>query len=447
MELQTTNYQCPNCQGRLSFNGELGKLQCEFCQSEFTVQEVEELFAAKQAAADAKASGDRAQDAAKQAGIAVESLSERQTAAMEAAYEKAVAEGKSYAETVTLMQQAAQNAATATAATVSAATASKTEATRVQAANIASTGDAVQDYVARTKWYDEEQMRGYNCPSCGAQIMVDQTTAVTKCPYCGNNTVVPGQLSDVLKPDYVIPFKLDKQAAIAALKRYYQGKRFLPNGFTEQNHLQEIQGVYVPFWMYSGTGTGDMTFNARNVRTWSDSKNMYTETDHYVLRREGDMQFERVPVDGSTKMPDAHMDAIEPYDYSELVPFSMAYLPGYLTERYDLDVDQCRSRAIERARVTCEATIEATASGYMEIDVANARSSVEWSNIVYTLLPVWMLHTKWNGQDFLFAMNGQTGKFIGDLPIDKGKVRKRFLSLFLPIAAVVAAGIYFFLGF
>ncbi|MBQ3301071.1 MAG: hypothetical protein IJH04_02755 [Eggerthellaceae bacterium] len=439
MANETTTYQCPNCNGRLRFNGELGKLQCEFCESTFTLEEVEALFAEKQGQADAKAAGDRA------AEVTGEDVPNATTAG-QLAYNQALAEGKS-------PQQAAKAAKAAMAAAsagvgVSAAEASKSAATKVDVAPLQPDEDAVHAYLNRSdpNSFDESALRAYNCPACGAQLMVDQTTAVTSCPYCGNNAVVPGQLSDVLEPDCLIPFKLDKEAAVSALKSYYGGKRFLPDAFTENNHIEEVQGVYVPFWLYSGVGSADMTFNAENVRTWHDHDYDYVETDHYVLQRVGTVKFDKIPVDGSTKMPDAHMDAIEPYDYSELVPFSMAYLPGYLTDRYDLGADECKKRATDRACVTTESEIASTAHGYMGVSVANSRSNAAWNEASYALLPVWMLHTKWKGEDFLFAMNGQTGKLIGDLPIDKGKVRKRWWSLFLPIAIVLLAGVAFLFG-
>ena len=251
----------------------------------------------------------------------------------------------------------------------------------------------------------------------------------------------------MLKPDYVIPFKLDKDAAVAALKSYYNGKKFLPNGFTEGNHLEEVQGIYVPFWLYSGTGAADVTFNARNIRTWSDSENNYTETDHYLVERAGTMEFRRVPVDGSTKMPDAHMDAIEPFDYDEMVPFSVGYLPGFLTDRYDQGVKTCEQRANKRVEATCVDTMRDTVSGYMEVDVKGASTQLALNDVAYALLPVWMLHTKWNGEDYLFAMNGQTGRLVGDLPIDNGKVVRWSLTLFFPLAIVLFVVVWFTMGF
>ena len=437
---QTTTYQCPSCNGKLDFDGASGQLKCEFCGSLFPVDQIEQLYAAKQAAADIKAAGDRV----RQAGYDPNKMSDDQVQAVYQILNDGAAKGLS-ADQVQSQIDAVLGGG---AAMPTAAEASTNQAAHVDVAPIESTGDPIQDYLARTRWHDEESaaMRAYNCQTCGAQLMVDAVTAVTTCPYCGNNAVLPGQLSDLLKPDYVIPFKLDKKAAIAALKKYYQGKRLLPNGFTEGNHLEEIQGVYVPFWLYSGRGTADVTFNARNTTAWSDHKNNYVKTDHYRLRRAGHMEYKLIPVDGSTKMPDAHMDAIEPFDYRELEPFSVAYLPGYLTDRYDQDAEQCEDRAKRRAGNTCVDAMMGTATGYMEIDVASASSGMEWDRVAYALLPVWMLHTRWSGKDYLFAMNGQTGKLIGDLPVDGGKTAKYFLLTFLPLAAIFALLVTFLLG-
>lgn len=385
---ETTTYQCPNCNGRLRFDGDAGKLKCDFCESEFTPEEVERIYAERQGISDAAAQ-------------------------------------KEQAETPPEEREA------------------QVAASPVQGE------DPIDTYLRNAHWdgLDEENLRSFNCSSCGAQLLVDQVTAVTSCPYCGNNAVVPGQLSDMLKPDYVIPFKLDKNAAVAALKNYYQGKKFLPNGFTEGNHIEEVQGVYVPFWLYSGSGAADVTFNARNIRTWSDSENNYVETDHYKVRRAGVMDFQRVPVDGSTKMPDAHMDAIEPFDYNEMVPFSVGYLPGYLTDRYDQGVKTCERRANNRVENTCVDTMRDTVVGYMEVDVADSHATLNLDDVAYALLPVWMLHTKWNGEDYLFAMNGQTGRLVGDLPIDNGKVMRWSITLFLPMLVVAFVAVYFLLGF
>ncbi|HZJ83598.1 MAG TPA: hypothetical protein VFD57_07295 [Clostridia bacterium] len=288
---------------------------------------------------------------------------------------------------------------------------------------------------AMEEWGEEEvaHMRAYTCPSCGAQIICDDTTAATSCPYCNNPTVVPGQFTGSLRPDFVIPFKVDKEAAKAALKGYYKGKKFLPKSFSAENKLKELKGIYVPFWLFDGVSDGDIRYRGTKNHSYTEGDEKVTVTDHYNVVREGNVTFEKVPVDGSTKMPDAHMDAIEPYDYSMLVPFSSAYLPGYLADKFDVDADTCSERANERIRTSTQDVFESTISGYASLTPESSHIKIEAGEVKYALLPVWILNTKWKGKDFLFAMNGQTGKLIGDLPVDRVKFAAWFAGISLPL--------------
>ena len=382
---ETVNYQCPACGGVLHYAGETETLLCDYCDSQFTVEQVEALYAAKQEKADEKV-GD--------------------SSTHSPSADSVVAAGAAQAA------EAAEN-------------------------NL----DPIQAYLDRANWDDADSnlLASSTCSSCGAQLMHDKTTAVTQCPYCGNNTVIPGTLAGTLKPDYVIPFKVTKEKAIAALQEHYKNKKFLPTLFAEENHMQEIQGVYVPFWLYSAQAHAQGSFKAKNIRSWTDGEYQITETDIYHAERTGHMNFVNVPVDGSQKMPDAHMDSIEPFDYSKLKPFSVSYLPGYLADRFDIDATTCQTRALGRMETTAAAELQSTVTGYAEVTPEGTSVNATMNEVSYALLPVWMLHTKWHDQDFLFAMNGQTGKFIGDLPIDKKKVVSWFLRIFIPSAAVISA--------
>ena len=108
----------------------------------------------------------------------------------------------------------------------------------------------------------------------------------TTCPYCGNPTVLGGKLSGKLKPEYILPFKLDKKAAIAQLTRYYKGKAFLPKAFKSQNHIAEIQGVYVPFWLYDAKADARGRYEGQNSESHREGDYMVTTTQHYDVRRE-----------------------------------------------------------------------------------------------------------------------------------------------------------------
>ena len=274
-------------------------------------------------------------------------------------------------------------------------------------------------------WGNEiEGMKVYSCPSCGAELICEETTAATACPYCGNPTVVPGQFSGALKPDYVIPFKLDKDAALGILKNHYKGKFFMPNEFKKKNTVDKIQGVYVPFWLFDGEAEGTVEFAAEKVTVTRRGKEEITQTQHFRALRGGRLKFEKVPVDASTKMPDDYMDSIEPFDYAELKPFSTAYLPGYLADKYDVDANSSISRANERIKKSTEQAFRSTVQGYVTVTPEFSSVQLKNGSAKYALYPVWILNTTWEGKKYIFAMNGQTGKFVGDLPMDKKAYNK-----------------------
>ena len=292
---------------------------------------------------------------------------------------------------------------------------------------------------AGSEWSEEEaaNIRAYICPSCSAEIICDVNTAATSCAYCGNPTVVPGRLGGALKPDLVIPFKLDKNAAIAALKEHYKGKVFLPKEFSAQNKLDEIKGVYVPFWLFDSSAKGDIEFNAAQVSTYTSGNYNVTQTKHFKIYRSGNVAFAKIPVDASSKMPDEHMDAIEPYDYREIKPFSTAYLPGFLADKYDLDSKECSTRADVRIENSTVDALAATVTGYSGVSATNKNISLQRGKVSYALLPVWMLTTKWNGKLFTFAMNGQTGKLVGDLPVSNSKFLMWMFGIAAPLSIIM----------
>ncbi len=289
-----------------------------------------------------------------------------------------------------------------------------------------------------SEWSEEEAegLRRYICKSCGGEIVTDATTAATHCPFCDNPVVMAGQLAGDLKPELVIPFKLDKEAAKARLERHLSGKPLLPKVFKSENHIDEIKGIYVPFWLYSSDADADMRARGTRVRTWSDRNYIYTETSHYSISRAGSLSFKGVPVDGSTKMDDTLMESIEPFDISEAVDFQTAYLSGFFADRYDVDSNSSRARAAERMKRACEETLRGTVRGYSSTTVESSGVRLHDSSVKYALYPVWILNTSWNGEKYTFAMNGQTGKFVGDLPIDNGA----YLRWLFGLTAAIGGG-------
>lgn len=288
------------------------------------------------------------------------------------------------------------------------------------------------------------ELANYTCPSCGAEITGDDTLGATVCPYCGNATVVKGQFEGTLRPDYIIPFKVDKKAAVTAFEADFKNAPFLPDEFKSKKKIEEMAGVYVPFWMFDCDCDAAISYNAERITSWSDSNYNYTKTDHFKLYRSGRVGFANIPVDGSKKADDAYMEAVEPFQYGDAVEFNGAYLAGYMADKYDVTAEESIERANERVKNSTVSVFRETTKDYQTVIPEQTRINFSGGKIRYALLPVWMLNIKYLDKMYKFAVNGQTGKVVGEYPIDKSKKRKYFAKV-AGIAYVAAAAAAYFL--
>ena len=291
---------------------------------------------------------------------------------------------------------------------------------------------------------DEFNMDIYRCPSCGAQIIADENTTATFCVYCKNPAIIKEKFKGEFNPDYILPFSKTKNDAINAFKHFSKGKIFTPNDFTNPKNISEITPIYIPFWTYSCSTDGSIDVDARKVTHWRSGNYNYTKTDYYDVRRSGTVDFDKVPADGSTKFDDNIMDSIEPYDYSALKDFNMSYLSGFFSENYDVSKEETFKRVETRINQTAIDKLSSDIVGYSSKFVKDSNININGLDTKYVLLPVWMLNTKYNDKIYTFAMNGQTGKIVGNIPIDKTKLFIKTSLFFL--ASVVITTILSFLN-
>jgi len=310
-----------------------------------------------------------------------------------------------------------------------------------QALDAPNTATRVDWEMPSNYWTPEEEagMYVYTCQTCAGAIVSDETLGTTSCPYCGNPVVITDRFSGHLKPDLVMPFKLTKDDAKNALLKHYEGKPFLPAYFKEDSRINEIKGVYVPFWLFDSTIDINALYACTNVRTWSDSKYNYTETNHFNVERAGTIEYRFVPVDGSFRLDDTLMESIEPYDFTQLTQFQTAYLSGFSANIYDVDAAAALPRAQERMMATAREVMDTSVQEYSSNKLENWQAAFYNPRCFYALLPVWLLSSTFDGKVYTFAMNGQTGQFVGDLPVDKTRKNAFFYKTFGIAVAIITA--------
>lgn len=342
MGSRVIDVQCPNCNAPIHYNAKLGKLKCEYCDSEFDADEI-----------------------------------------------------KGVKETV---------------------------------------GQVDTNYVS------------YNCPDCGAVIVADENTAATFCLYCGNTAILKNKLDGEFKPDKIIPFTKTKEDAVEAFKNINKGKPLVPKMFNSEVNIEKIEGLYVPFWLYEVEVDGTLEASGKQITSWRAGDRQFTKTDNYKLIREGNMTFKRVPVDGSVKLPNDLMNTLEPFYFHYLVDYNHAYLSGFYAEKYDVSKEDAYKDAKARVMDTARNVMLNDMGSYTSKVVTNNNLKDVSMKAEYALLPIWMVNVKYKGKYYMFAMNGQTGEFIGNIPLDKSKALMYAISIFaITFLVVIIIGYIFFL--
>lgn len=262
---------------------------------------------------------------------------------------------------------------------------------------------------------------GYTCDNCQATLITGRNTGATICPYCNHTITMTSQFVGDFAPKGVVPFKFTKEQA---MERF---RSFLKKPFANQtviNSIEKIQGVYVPFWVYSGTVDGTIVLGAGScVRSWSSNDKNYEEWTTAVAGRQFSAAYKNVPADASKRIDNDAMDSIEPFDLSEMQPFHPAYLSGFLAERWDETAEENFSRIEIRTYNSSQtAASKDLQSQYDKVFVLDRDLKVNNVQTDYVLLPAWLFYCEVNGKKHLYAMNGQTGKFIGNNPLDRNKM-------------------------
>lgn len=285
----------------------------------------------------------------------------------------------------------------------------------------------------------EENTCLYHCASCGAEIMCEETSSALFCYYCHEPIILSGRLSGDYKPDKVIGFSVSHDKAIDDFKKWCGKRLFCPKDFKQKQQLEKMTGLYVPFWVVDCNIDAHYEGLAKKVRSWSSGNYNYTETKEYNVVRSGSIVLEGLPADGSRKIEDALMEAIEPFDYTKSKDFSMSYLSGFFADKYDVDKQGIFPRIKQRATNASKAIIKKSLSQYSYTSPSSEYYNFKKTNWQYMLLPVWFMTYKHGGKMYEFALNGQTGKIAGTPPLDSTK-----LALFSSAVGVCAALLTFF---
>ncbi len=268
----------------------------------------------------------------------------------------------------------------------------------------------------------DQRMQAFTCSACGAELMTEDTTTATECPYCGSPAILPERIEGGVKPVKVIPFTITEEQAQKKFEEYFKGKVLLPNIFLEsRNRISEMRRLYVPYWLFDCDAHGRITYNAQKRYTRREGEWEIEHIEHYSVHRAGSMGFDDIPVDGSEKLDNKITESLEPYDLRAAVEFQPAVLAGAMADRADVDAEVCKQRAVERVENSMADALRSTVHGYTFVMERSRHIRTSNGKGIPVLMPVWLITTEKEGKTYTFAINGQTGKLTCDVPADMKK--------------------------
>ncbi len=401
------SYKCPNCGGGLQFDPPSGKFKCEFCLSEFTEEEMKRL--------------------------------EEEEARKKVRYEEESVEPESSGG------QPGEPGGSGGQSGESGSSGGKSREPGGSGGQSGESGGSRGQSRGLESSETQERAVIYSCPSCGAEIVTDATTAATFCYYCHNPVVLSGRLSGELMPDYVLPFSIDKKGATERFLSWIGKKKFVPKSFYSKDQIEKLSGIYFPYLLYSCQVDGKLNADAEKNRTWTTGNIQFTEHKKYQVERAGCLDVKNLTRNALLKANRELVEGVLPFEMEKMLPFQMGYLSGFQAQKRDMDGQNFTADAELEVKNYAVEQLKSSISGYATINVKNSETHIRNAKWQYALLPVWALTYKDRQKDkvYYFAMNGQTGKIWGKLPVDKGKLAVLFLEVFIPVFTVLMIGGWF----
>lgn len=371
-------YRCPNCNGALEYNPVTDEMECAHCGGSYTMQEIE-------------AGSQKAQD---------------------------------YYQQQTAYSPWGSNDSAQTWG-------DNTFSQPWGSVQTASPVKESDDYIEENNIYAEPETmecKIYTCTSCGAELAVNDTEVSTYCAYCGQPTIVYSRVSQEKKPRYIIPFKISKEEALGRI-RANLGKGVLIPKEIKNFDVEKMRGIYVPYFLFDA-----YYYDKIRVRV---GEGIGKDKKTVTYRFEADCEFEKISCDASKRLNDESTQRLEPYQLEELRDFDAAYLSGFYADRYDLTARQLTNVVVKRCQELFDEEVKMQFHD-LQAAVMERKPKHVIRKSEYALLPVWFMTFRYKNEPYTMLVNGQTGKVVGAVPVNKGLAVGLFASVSALVSVIIA---------
>lgn len=293
-----------------------------------------------------------------------------------------------------------------------------------------------------SEWNEEVSV--VKCDACGAQTVVEKYQTALYCSYCGSSHVLESKQSAGIKPEGIIPFKIDENNANIQFNKWIKRRWLAPSNLKKLFQSEKLISVYVPYWTYdsdtfnSYTAEGGEHYYVTVKRDGKEVRERRTRWHHVS----GNFQkfFDDVQVNASKNYDEYLMSQIEPYNTREVEAYKPQYLSGYTAERYSKGVIECFETAKNKIHEDLVGEVGSIVRRrYDEVRSINVHTQYTNTKYKHVLLPLWWAQYEYKSKKYRYMINGQTGEVAGESPISPIKI----ILLVMLILAIIIACLYF----
>lgn len=287
------------------------------------------------------------------------------------------------------------------------------------------------------------------CTSCGASSTIQPHITSASCPYCATPLILNSAFDEsVIQPKSLLPFQLEKQDAKKQFAKWVKKLWFAPNDLKKAAlNFDKFNGIYLPYWTFD-TDTFSKYVGQRGVHYYVSESYTTTENGKTVTRTRQVRKTRWHPAAGAVSkffddiltvatksLPQKYVYKLEPWDLQNLVPFDKSYLSGYVTERYQVELDEGFEIAKNIAKSKIEQLVRQDIGGD-EQRIFSINTNYDDITFKHLLLPVYVSAYRFKGKLFQFLVNARTGEVQGERPYSWIKITLASIAAIVVIAII-----------
>jgi DNA-directed RNA polymerase subunit RPC12/RpoP len=284
-----------------------------------------------------------------------------------------------------------------------------------------------------------------HCKNCGANQHVEENYKSLHCVYCTMPLIVEDAYKEEwILPGAVVPFQIDQNKAHQVFKKWVSDLWWAPNNLQRASlSAENTKGLYVPYWTFDaqlasdytgqrgdyyyvtktvGSGKNKRTVQERRTR-WSSAAGNISGFVDDTLVRASQQKGGRIPVQ------------VAHWDLKALKNFDTRFLAGYVTEKYTISLENGHLDAKKEAEEIAKRWIRGDIGGD-EQRISSMNMELTEETFKHILLPVYISSYKYDGKQYSFYVNGQTGKIHGTRPYSFWKIFLAILFGLIVLGAI-----------